>query len=107
MRILLLQNFFGVHRIKLRDGKKQQDSLSSGEDSVKEGDELILPKGLLLVAHEPGSMNTAPRPHIRGNTLRAYSIGDKEVDLLLPGTAREVNWSGELAISSDLLGFGE
>ncbi|RYR64605.1 hypothetical protein Ahy_A03g010680 isoform A [Arachis hypogaea] len=67
---------------------QQQDSLSSGEDSVKEGDELILPKGLLLVAHEPGSVNTAPGPHIRGNTLRAYSIGDKEVDLLLPGTAR-------------------
>ncbi|QHO19795.1 Phosphatidylinositol 4-phosphate 5-kinase [Arachis hypogaea] len=97
---------------------QQQDSLSSGEDSVKEGDELILPKGLLLVAHEPGSMNTAPGSHIRGNTLRAYSIRDKEVDLLLSGTARlniervlilykEVNWSGELAISSDLLGFGE
>jgi len=33
-------------------------------------------------------VNTAPGPHIRGNTLRAYSMGDTEVDLLLPGTAR-------------------
>ncbi|XLR47113.1 hypothetical protein HN51_031197, partial [Arachis hypogaea] len=51
-----------------------------------EGDELILPKGLLLVAHEPDYVNTAPGPHIRENTLRAYSVGDKQVDLLLPGT---------------------
>ncbi|KAJ1405392.1 Phosphatidylinositol-4-phosphate 5-kinase, core [Sesbania bispinosa] len=51
-------------------------------------EQLIIPKGLLLVAHEPSFHSTAPGPHIRGNTLRAYSIGDKEVDLLLPGTAR-------------------
>ncbi|KAK9070999.1 hypothetical protein SSX86_009567 [Deinandra increscens subsp. villosa] len=48
----------------------------------------IPPKGLLLVTHEPSFVNTAPGPHIRGNTLKAFSIGDKEVDLLLPGTAR-------------------
>ncbi|KAI7738310.1 hypothetical protein M8C21_012973, partial [Ambrosia artemisiifolia] len=48
----------------------------------------IPPKGLLLVTHEPSSVNTAPGPHIRGSTLRAFSVGDKEVDLLLPGTAR-------------------
>ncbi|XP_061365705.1 phosphatidylinositol 4-phosphate 5-kinase 7-like isoform X2 [Gastrolobium bilobum] len=65
-----------------------QDSLPSEDDALKKGEELIIPKGLLLVAHEPDSVNTAPGPHIRGNTLRAYSIGDKEVDLLLPGTAR-------------------
>jgi hypothetical protein len=57
-------------------------------DTLKQGEQLILPKGLLLVAHEPSSVNTTPGPHIRGNTLRAYSIGNKEVDLLLPGTAR-------------------
>lgn len=57
-------------------------------DENKQGGQLIIPKGLLLVAHEPSVVNTAPGPHIRGNTLRAYSIGDKEVDLLLPGTAR-------------------
>uniref|UniRef100_A0A251THU5 Phosphatidylinositol 4-phosphate 5-kinase n=2 Tax=Helianthus annuus TaxID=4232 RepID=A0A251THU5_HELAN len=57
------------------------------DDSVSR-DLSIPPKGLLLVTHEPSSVNTAPGPHIRGNTLRAFSVGDKEVDLLLPGTAR-------------------
>lgn len=49
---------------------------------------MIPPKGLLLVTHEPSSVSTAPGSHVRGNTLRAFSVGDKEVDLLLPGTAR-------------------
>ncbi|KAI7749148.1 hypothetical protein M8C21_001213 [Ambrosia artemisiifolia] len=48
----------------------------------------IPPRGLLLVTHEPSSVNTAPGPHSRGSTMRAYSVGDQEVDLLLPGTAR-------------------
>ncbi|GKB24679.1 phosphatidylinositol 4-phosphate 5-kinase 8-like protein isoform X1 [Tanacetum coccineum] len=48
----------------------------------------IPPKGLLLVTHEPDSVNTAPGPHSRGSTLKAFSVGDKEVDLLLPGTGR-------------------
>lgn len=48
----------------------------------------IPPKGLVLVTHEPGSVSTAPGPHIRGSTLKAYSLGDQEVDLLLPGTGR-------------------
>ncbi|XP_028080985.1 phosphatidylinositol 4-phosphate 5-kinase 7-like isoform X2 [Camellia sinensis] len=48
----------------------------------------IPPKGLLLVTHEPSSVSTAPGPHSRGNTLRAFSVGEKEVDLLLPGAAR-------------------
>ncbi|XP_068470286.1 phosphatidylinositol 4-phosphate 5-kinase 7-like isoform X2 [Phaseolus vulgaris] len=65
-----------------------QFSIPSEDDAHKQGEQLIIPKGLLLVAHEPSFVNTAPGPHIRGNTLRAYSIGDKEVDLLLPGTAR-------------------
>lgn len=50
----------------------------------------IPPKGLLLVTHEPNSVNTAPGPHIRGSTLRAFAAGEKEVDLILPGTARLV-----------------
>ncbi|KAK6156968.1 hypothetical protein DH2020_011216 [Rehmannia glutinosa] len=45
-------------------------------------------KGLLLVTHEPGSVSTTPGPHIRGNALKAYSIGNKEADLILPGTGR-------------------
>lgn len=48
----------------------------------------VPPTGLILVTHEPGSVTSAPGPHIRGSTLRAYSVGDKEVDLLLPGTGR-------------------
>ncbi|KAJ7946634.1 Phosphatidylinositol-4-phosphate 5-kinase family protein [Quillaja saponaria] len=58
------------------------DSLSAGEG------ELLIPRSLVLVTHEPSYVNTTPGPHIRGSTLRAYSVGDKEVDLLLPGTAR-------------------
>lgn len=50
----------------------------------------IPPKGLLMVTHEPNSVNTAPGPHIRGSTLRAFSVGEQEVDLILPGTARLV-----------------
>nr|GMD92887.1 phosphatidylinositol 4-phosphate 5-kinase 8 [Ipomoea batatas] len=48
----------------------------------------ILPRSLTLVTHEPSIVSTAPGPHIRGKTLRANSVGDREVDLLLPGTGR-------------------
>ncbi|OIW19297.1 hypothetical protein TanjilG_20422 [Lupinus angustifolius] len=65
---------------------QRPDSLPSGDD-VKQGEQLIIPKGLLLVAHEPSFVDTTPGPHIRGK-LKAHSIGDMEVDLLLPGTAR-------------------
>lgn len=41
-----------------------------------------------MVTHEPSSVSTTPGPHIRGSTLRAMSVGDKEVDLLVPGTGR-------------------
>ncbi|CAA7020782.1 unnamed protein product [Microthlaspi erraticum] len=64
-----------------------QESVSSVDIGLTQ--ELsIPPKGLLLVTHEPNSVNTAPGPHIRGSTLRAFSVGDQEVDLILPGTAR-------------------
>lgn len=52
------------------------------------GEISIPPKGLLLVTHEPDSVSTVPGPHIRGSALRAMSVGDKEVDVLLPGTGR-------------------
>ncbi|XP_010657695.1 phosphatidylinositol 4-phosphate 5-kinase 8 isoform X1 [Vitis vinifera] len=58
---------------------------SYGATSI--GDLWIPPSGLILVTHEPNG-STAPGPHMRGNPLRAYSVGDKEVDLLLPGTGR-------------------
>ncbi|KAI3755224.1 hypothetical protein L1987_55020 [Smallanthus sonchifolius] len=60
----------------------------ANDSSTCHTDLSIPPKGLLLVTHEPSSVNTAPGPHSRGSTMRAYSVGDKEVDLLLPGTAR-------------------
>lgn len=40
------------------------------------------------MTHEPNIVNTTPGSHIRGNTLRAFSLGDREVDLLLPDTGR-------------------
>ncbi|KZV30369.1 phosphatidylinositol 4-phosphate 5-kinase 8-like [Dorcoceras hygrometricum] len=61
---------------------------TSVDGVISEGKFLIPPKGLLLVTHEPTSVSTIPGPHIRGSTLKAYSIGGKEADLLLPGTGR-------------------
>lgn len=43
-------------------------------------------QGLVLVPG--GSDNIVTGPHIRGSRLRASAVGDGEVDLLLPGTAR-------------------
>ncbi|CAL0306520.1 unnamed protein product [Lupinus luteus] len=57
--------------------------------NVKQGEQLIIPKGLLLVAHKPRFVDTTPGPHI-GGKLKAHSIGDMEVDLLLSGTARRL-----------------
>ncbi|KAM1436632.1 hypothetical protein ACFX2I_044422 [Malus domestica] len=64
------------------------ESLPADDGVTLQGELLIPPKGLLLVTHEPGSVSTAPGPHIRGSPLKAYSLGDKEVNLLLPGTGR-------------------
>ncbi|CAH9130708.1 unnamed protein product [Cuscuta epithymum] len=61
-------------------------SISDGVAS--QGEMSIPPRGLLLVTHEPSAANNEPGPHCRGNTLKACSLGDKEVDLLLPGTGR-------------------
>ncbi|XVF00693.1 hypothetical protein REPUB_Repub04eG0023300 [Reevesia pubescens] len=64
------------------------ESSSAGQGLTTEAEVLFPSKGLLLVAHEPSSVNSEPGPHIRGRSLRAFSLGDKEVDLLLPGTGR-------------------
>lgn len=58
------------------------------EGVTSEGELLIPPKGLRLVTHEPDAVSITPGPHIRGDTLKAFSIGNKEADLLLPGTGR-------------------
>ncbi|KAG7976252.1 hypothetical protein I3843_06G140200 [Carya illinoinensis] len=64
------------------------ESFPPGDGETSRGEPPIHSKSLQLVNHEPSSVSTAPGPHIRGSTLRAYSLGDKEVDLLLPGTGR-------------------
>ncbi|KAK4419270.1 Phosphatidylinositol 4-phosphate 5-kinase [Sesamum alatum] len=49
----------------------------------------ISPQGLVLVPRGGDDSSVVVGPHIRGSRLRASSsTGDKEVDLLLPGTAR-------------------
>ncbi|PON92325.1 Phosphatidylinositol-4-phosphate 5-kinase [Trema orientale] len=64
------------------------ESSPSDDGENSKGEFQIPPNGLRLVTHEPNSVSTAPGPHIRGRTLKAYSLGDREVDVLLPGTAR-------------------
>ncbi|KAK8563150.1 hypothetical protein V6N12_011206 [Hibiscus sabdariffa] len=64
------------------------ESSPADQGLTTEGEVLFPSKGLLLVAHEPSSVNTEPGPHIRGRPLRAFSLGDKEVDVLVPGTGR-------------------
>ncbi|XP_042020772.1 phosphatidylinositol 4-phosphate 5-kinase 8-like isoform X1 [Salvia splendens] len=70
------------------DSQPNAENTNNTDGVNSQGDILIPPRGLVLVTHEPGSVSIAPGPHIRGDTLKAYSIGDKEVDLLLPGTGR-------------------
>ncbi|XP_038681946.1 phosphatidylinositol 4-phosphate 5-kinase 7-like isoform X2 [Tripterygium wilfordii] len=65
-----------------------QDNSPPANGVTSQGELLIPPKGLILVTHEPSSVNIAPGPHSRGGTLRAYSVGHQQVDLLLPGTGR-------------------
>ncbi|KAL8520964.1 hypothetical protein ACS0TY_011494 [Phlomoides rotata] len=67
---------------------KAENNNASVDGVISQGEILIPPRGLLLVTHEPDSVSITPGPHIRGNTLKAYSIGDKEADVLLPGTGR-------------------
>ncbi|MBA0614349.1 hypothetical protein Godav_014655 [Gossypium davidsonii] len=64
------------------------ESSPAGQGPTTDGEVLFPSKGLLLVAHEPSSVSTDPGPHIRGRPLRAFSLGDKEVDVLVPGTGR-------------------
>ncbi|GKV24257.1 hypothetical protein SLEP1_g33889 [Rubroshorea leprosula] len=87
----------GVHFIapkQLNGLVEPPDAISTNENTpdgcgvTSEGELLIPAKGLQLVAHEPSFVNTAPGPHIRGSTMRARSLGDREVDLLLPSCER-------------------
>ncbi|KAI0507541.1 hypothetical protein KFK09_013667 [Dendrobium nobile] len=75
------------------ESESRNEYTSSATDNFgapKQDEFIIPPKGLLLVAHEPGSVSSMPGSHIRGSTLRVSAAGDKEreVDLLLPGTGR-------------------
>uniref|UniRef100_A0A6N2KHW3 Phosphatidylinositol 4-phosphate 5-kinase n=2 Tax=Salix TaxID=40685 RepID=A0A6N2KHW3_SALVM len=62
-------------------------TLATSDGINSQGKLLIPPKGLLLVTHEPSSVSNTPGPHIRGDTLKADSLGE-EADLFLPGTGR-------------------
>ncbi|MQM02063.1 hypothetical protein Taro_034821 [Colocasia esculenta] len=59
-----------------------------GGDMPFNADAAVPSKGLLLVAHEPGSSAATRGSHIRGSAPRASAIGDQEVDLLLPDAGR-------------------
>lgn len=56
---------------------------------VEEDEQFKYPQGLVLVPLGRDENSVVVGSHIRGSRLRASSAaGDKEVDLLLPGTAR-------------------
>ncbi|XP_051145346.1 phosphatidylinositol 4-phosphate 5-kinase 7-like isoform X2 [Andrographis paniculata] len=74
--------------LESQDSLDKSGSTSPAADGSISGELSIPPQGLVLVTHEPESVSHAPGPHIRGSTLKAHSIGNKEVDLLLPGTGR-------------------
>ncbi|URE32783.1 phosphatidylinositol-4-phosphate 5-kinase [Musa troglodytarum] len=92
----LITKFFGLHRLTIK-GKKVRFVVMGNmfrtelriHPDVQLCDEVRTPpKGLRLVAHEPSSVSSLPGSHMRGSTLRASAAGNKEVDLLLPGTGR-------------------
>ncbi|KAL8116765.1 hypothetical protein AgCh_023067 [Apium graveolens] len=74
--------------LETAESMHQPEHTFASDGAISQDEMLIPPTGLLLVTHEPNFVSTAPGPHIRGNTLKAFSVGEKEVDLLLPGTAR-------------------
>ncbi|GAA0154292.1 kinase [Lithospermum erythrorhizon] len=84
------------------DSVHQLENPVAADGLISEGECFIPPRGLLLVTHEPSSVNTAPGTHIRGNTLRAYSVGDKEVDLLLPDNAvqKALHWAADVLLQN-------
>lgn len=88
---LLLGVHFRVpdHLLECPDSVDSPERLPSNDvGTTSQGEAVVPPKRLLLVTHEPTSVNTAPGPHSRGGSLRAFSVGDREVDLLVPGTGR-------------------
>ncbi|KAE8716916.1 Phosphatidylinositol 4-phosphate 5-kinase 8 [Hibiscus syriacus] len=86
--ILLGLHFRAPEQLNGHLGPPNIESSQSDQGLTTEGEVLFPSKGLLLVAHEPSSVNTEPGPHIRGRPLRAFSLGDREVDVLVPGTGR-------------------
>ncbi|KAL5546058.1 hypothetical protein UlMin_005745 [Ulmus minor] len=58
------------------------------EEETLEDEFSNYPQGLVLVPRGQDDNSVVVGPHIRGSRLRASSVGDEEVDLLLPGTAR-------------------
>ncbi|KAL6500873.1 Phosphatidylinositol 4-phosphate 5-kinase 9 [Orobanche hederae] len=76
------------HLRSLMSRRMTVDGLGSlAEDETMEDE--ISPQGLVLVPRGSDADSVVVGPHVRGSRLRASSsTGDKEVDLLLPGTAR-------------------
>ncbi|XP_043706132.1 phosphatidylinositol 4-phosphate 5-kinase 9-like isoform X2 [Telopea speciosissima] len=58
------------------------------EEDTQEEEISNYPQSLVLVPLGSDDSNIIVGPHVRGGRLRASAAGDKEVDLLLPGTAR-------------------
>lgn len=84
--LLLGLNFRAPEHLKplLETPSALQNHESFNSDvAISQGERSNRPTGLVLVTHEP-SFSKAPGPHSRGSVMRAYSLGDKEVDLLLP-----------------------
>ncbi|CAA6662590.1 unnamed protein product [Spirodela intermedia] len=65
------------------------DGLAIVSEEDPQDDEISnYPQGLVLIPRGNEENSVVVGPHIRGSRLRASAIGDEEVDLLLPGTAR-------------------
>ncbi|XP_042429823.1 phosphatidylinositol 4-phosphate 5-kinase 1-like [Zingiber officinale] len=85
--LLLGLHFRAPEHLKAYSESRNHPTENAAESQLHE-EIRNLPKGLRLVAHEPSSVTSLPGSHIRGSTLRASAAGNKEVDLLLPGTGR-------------------
>ncbi|KAK7256193.1 hypothetical protein RIF29_29631 [Crotalaria pallida] len=59
------------------------------EEDPLEDEVMNYPQGLVLFPRGGDDNSVVVGPHMRGSRLRASSAGDEEVDLLLPGTARQ------------------
>ncbi|OVA19487.1 Phosphatidylinositol-4-phosphate 5-kinase [Macleaya cordata] len=78
-----LQSLISYQRSITTDGLGVLVEEDSQEDELSN-----YPQGLVLVPRGSDDKSLVVGPHIRGSRLRASAVGDEEVDLLLPGTAR-------------------